>query len=245
MDRWTHGAIGLVAVAVLSMSVSRTATAQTGASGVEAASARPASRVSADDIRAVTDLLFLAYPDLTERPTTLTVNRQDGKLVAVLEDAAASPAATREPAPEPLLDAVVAFDADGSLRSFVANGVLLDRTRNDAFKAALREHPAWTDGDAAVTLAALGGRTTAAATSDVLSGANGARWARYLGANVRAGAASLRLRQREGDVGVSPAFDTIPSWVREVDTTRPDGKAAAYELRFEPFGGRLVEVSRQ
>jgi hypothetical protein len=53
------------------------------------------------------------------------------------------------------------------------------------------------------------------------------------------------LRQRRPESGATPAFDTIPGWVREVDATRADGKAAVYELRFEPFGGRLVAVSRQ
>jgi hypothetical protein len=245
MDMWMRKASGLAVVTLLATGLPTPAAAQGDTGGAAALSVTPRAVVSSDDVRAVTDLLFLAYPDLTGRPTTLTVNRQDGTLVAVLEDAVTSPAASREPAPEPLLDAVMAFDADGSLRSFVANGVLLDRTRNDAFKAALRAHPDWTDGDAEVQLTALGGRTTAAAMADAFGGRDEARWTRYLGANAHARAASLRLRQRGDAAGAAPAFDTIPSWVRDIDVTRPGGKAAVYELRFEPFGGRLVAVSRQ
>jgi hypothetical protein len=247
MDVWKHKTLALAAILLLAVGSARVVMAreqETEARPPAIAGPRQAAP-SADDVRAVTDLLFLAYPDLTERPTALTINRQDGKLVVVVEDAVTSPAASREPAPEPLLDAVVAFDADGSLRSFVANGVLLDRTRNDAFKAALREHPNWTDSDAEVKLAALGGRAAPPATAAAIGDISASGWQRYLGKNVRAGTAGLRLRQRRPESGATPAFDTIPGWVREVDATRADGKAAVYELRFEPFGGRLVAVSRQ
>jgi hypothetical protein len=247
MDVWRHKTLALAAVLLISVGSTGVAIAQDEdtKAGPRAVAGPHQAGPSAGDVRAVTDLLFLAYPDLTERPTSFTINRQDGKLVAVVEDAVTSPAASREPAPEPLLDAVVAFDADGSLRSFVANGVWLDRTRNDAFKAALREHPDWADSDAEVKLAALGGRAAPPATAAAIGEISSSGWQRYLGKNVRAGTAGLRLRQRRPESGATPAFDTIPGWVREVDATRANGKAAVYELRFEPFGGRLVAVSRQ
>jgi hypothetical protein len=193
------------------------------------------------EVTAATDFLLLVYPDLATRPVTVTFN-PSGRTVAVSVADAPGPGEAPSAGREPLLTAGFEFAESGELQSFAATGVLLERTRNETLARTLAEHPAWTDTDAEAALLALGGRPSTAVPP--MSQIEPAKLAPFVGASP-APSKTSQLRWRPSTDVADQPFAATPGWTAEVAATTRDGKRATYRLVFEPFGGRLVLVTRE
>lgn len=192
------------------------------------------------EVLAATNFLYVVYPDLVGRPLTLTINPAGGRVAISVADTVDALAAKDRPAPEPLLTAEIVFTKTGTLASYAAQGALVERTRNEAFAQTLHAHPGWTESDAEVALLEIGGRPRTASTP--LGSLDRAKLAQFVGA-VTAEASSLRLRSVDDAGSAGPVV--APGWITAVQTTAADGTITRYRMVFEPFGGRLVLVTRE
>ena len=194
------------------------------------------------EVTAATDFLLLAYPDLATRSVVVTVNRT-GSSVAVSVSDAPSPGGAKPGVQEPLVNASFEFSARGELQTFAAQGVLLDRMRNEALTRTLAEHPTWTDSDAEAAMLALGGRPST--DTPPMTRIDAAKLGPFVGVGPeQANASKLQWRADREDKANQP-FAATPGWTAEVSATSREGKREIYRLVFEPFGGRLVLVTRR
>lgn len=209
------------------------AMAQTAAAGADAGRAQGRASGPAQvptEVRAATEFLFVANPDLLQRPIAMTANPTGGRVIVTVRDG--TPSAGRAPT---LLGAVFEFLATGELKSYVASGELLEQARNEAVRQSLRAHPGLTP---LQLLSAVRSIETPAAPATTAGAIDPARWSRFVGTNPQVGAAKGAVTARPGSVD-------SPDVVRDLQATARDGTAAAYRLQYEPFGGRLVAVVRQ
>jgi hypothetical protein len=62
---------------------------------------------------------------------------------------------------------------------------------------------------------------------------------------VTAGASTFQWKGDGTRAAAASTFRSRPTWVQEATATGKDDEAVAYRLEYEPFGGRLVAVTRQ
>jgi hypothetical protein len=66
-----------------------------------------------------------------------------------------------------------------------------------------------------------------------------------LGTRVTAGASTFQWKGDGTRAAAASTFRSRPTWVQEATATGKDEGAVSYRLEYEPFGGRLVAVTRQ
>lgn len=202
----------------------------------------PQGRTPPAHVLAAQAFLLLAYPDLVNRPITMTMQPQGSGLVVSVEDADDPLQRPRGAVPSPVVVAAMEFTASGQLRSFAASGALVNDVANRALRDQLLEHPEWTEAQAASWLRANGAAAVQSAPDDVTR-LTSPRWQAFLGTNVQTGASAFAARESSSQ-GQPPVWRPRPGWEVQVSATASAG-AASYRLVFEPFGGRLVAVTRQ
>ena len=193
------------------------------------------------ELRAAQTFLFAAYPELTDRPLAITLNRtDDGVAVSVVEDT--GPVDSARPLP-PLLTASFVYDADVQLQRYDAHGPLVHDDRNLALQDELLAHPRWIDSDADVWLTRQGARSTIG-TAFLPPRPQAARaLEQQLGASRTTAPPRFLWYQDGADAG--PAFRARPAWVIDATRSGLDGESAVYRFEYEPFGGQLIAVVRE
>lgn len=216
-------------------------------------------------VLAVERLLASAYPELRQRRVAAIYTPVDGQWVVRVSD----PPTPGTASPAPLIEATVALDADGRLKSFRATGVILEDARNNALWEQMKAHPEWDDADADVWLQQAGGRSTVGRSKESVATLKADDWQPVLGSGAEVVSARFRWRSAGTPKRSAPALGqapvnadklpeivrknpppppilaTRPSWLVEV-VARDDGaKRLTYEFEYEPFGGKLIGVVRQ
>lgn len=193
------------------------------------------------EVQAAANLLFWAYPELLVRRVAITVNPHDGFLAISVTDVVDGALARQEVAPVPLFTAEIALNAAGEMTAFGARGPFLEQARNEALGNAVLEHPEWSEADAWRFMLSLGGRdTTAAAPIGTLNLADGPT---LLG--TRAVVHDDAALSRNASASADKASVSKLGWTTRLRTTTEKGTAAQFKLTFEPFGGRLIQVTRE
>ena len=108
-------------------------------------------------------------------------------------------------------------------------------------------HPEWGESDLDAWVTTTGGRTTVTgvAPSEVQDSTTRS-WRGVLGANVATGTPAFRWKAPPDQKGVARIPSTgNPAWTVSATATAANGATLRYVLEYEPFGGRLVAVSRQ
>ena len=178
---------------------------------------------------------------LLARRVSITVNPQDGFLAISVTDVVDGALARQEVAPVPLFTAEIALNAAGEMTAFGARGPFLEQARNEALGNAVLEHPEWSDADAWRFMLSLGGRdTTAAAPIGTLDLADGPTLLGTSGTVTDDAALS-----RNASASADKASVSKLGWTTSLRTTTEKGTAAQFKLIFEPFGGRLIQVTRE
>lgn len=191
-------------------------------------------------VRAATEFLFAAYPELGGRALEIQVKPEGTEWLLSLAEGpggAQSPSAASEPRPV-LLRGRIAFDRQGRIAHYAADGPYLWDLHNATLREWVRTRPGSTEGDADAELIRLGGATTIGRTFVPGARAEDSRLATHLGAGVAASQA--RFVWREAAPGAPPEGAIRAAWV--VDVTTEDGP---YRFEYEPVGGRLIGVMRQ
>lgn len=194
------------------------------------------------DVVAAQTFLFAAYPDLVGRSLLVTLRQEpDALLVSVVDESNAAPAA----APTPLLVARFEYDAGARLRRYDGYGPLLSEARHLALQDQLLANPRWNDSDADAWLIQEGvtstfGTTFAPARPDAARALE-----QQIGVSRTAAPARFLWYQAGTETDAKPAFRDRPAWVTEAAMPGPDGTDAVYQFEYEPFGGRLMAVTRK
>ncbi len=236
---------GLASVMALTVSVP-VAHAQTSASSQTRTDSKPKPVTMPPDIVAAQSFVFAAYPELAGRALLMHLKPENGQVLIAISEAE-SPAASVEAVTPPLIVGSIAFDAKGQLQRYAAHGALLDDTRNKLLLQQAAAHPEWGESDLDAWLTAAGGRTTVTGVAPSEVQASMARpWKSALGANMVTGPATFQLKARS-DQKSAPNVPTtgVPGWTVPATATAADGSTLQYVLEYEPFGGRLVAVTRR
>ena len=210
-------------------------------------------------------LLANAYPELRQRRTAAVYTPVGEQWVVRVSD----PPAPGAPSPAPLVEATVALDVNGRLKSFRATGAILDDTRNNALWEQMKAHPEWDESDADIWLQQVGGRSTVGRSKESVATLKADEWQPLLGSAAEVVSARFRWRSvgtpkrstpalGQGPVNADrlsdvvrrsppppPILATRPSWLVEVVAQDDAGKRITYQFEYEPFGGRLIGVVRQ
>lgn len=191
------------------------------------------------EVRAVHEFVFAAYPELVGQALELQIRNESGEWLVSVADASASGTPGTAQVLPVMLRARVAFDRAGGVDRYSADGPFLNDAANVLLKQAAREHPAWTDGDADAELMRLGG-TGAVGRAFVPANFATAAFARQLGGNPSATPARFTVR----DANARPGAEMKAAFALDVTSTGSDGKPVQYQLTYEPFGGRLVGMTK-
>lgn len=222
------------------------AQAQTSATRQTITEKKPDAVTMPPDILAAQAFLFATYPDLAGRALVIQMKPEQGQVVMSVVEAS-SPAEAAEATMPPLLIGRIAFDDHGQLQQFAARGALFDQTRNDLLAKQLVAHPDWGESDLDAWLTSVGGRSTVTGVAPAeVAASSGQPWRNALGQNVSTTPPTFRWRPAADRAGaVKVATTGAPTWVVSATATAADGATLRYVLEYEPFGGRLVAVTRQ
>jgi hypothetical protein len=185
---------------------------------------------------AIQRLLQTAYPELRSRALWTDLERIGPDLLLRLEDARPL-VQGKLPHPAALIDARARVDSTGRILQYQALGTFVEGPKNLLLAEDLEAHPDWTQAQMRARLQQLAAQYGPDRAPDLTRALDATRWTAFLGSNFTAGAATFQWRD-------ATATATAPraGWVTDVSAAPTVGVTASYRVRFEPIGGRLVEI---
>lgn len=204
-----------------------------------ASQTRPPAPPNVPAMMAAQEFVFAAYPDLMGRETRWTTSVSGERTILAVTDGT-DPLRTIGVRTVPILEAVLDMSSAGELRAFSAAGTLVHQAENAALAETLRAQAGWTNADLQAYLTQAGAKHGASRALDTATQLDRTRWAKYLGAESTVRTASFQWKRGDAAGAV-----VTPGWVVDVDTKTSSGAAVVYRFVYEPFGGRLVAVTRQ
>ncbi len=139
-----------------------------------------------------------------------------------------------------LLEGLFTFNQEGRLEHMFAAGDVVHSKQNDAIRKLVESHPEWSEDEAVGALKKAGARYGPADRDQFLQAIHLERFARSLG---RLKIELVEFNELSPDHTGSFAAAAF-NWTVKAEGRAPNRTHCRYSLGFEPFGGKLISVSR-